>query len=302
MRIVTALGGNALLRRGEALTAGNQRHNIQIAARALAPLASQHELIITHGNGPQVGLLALQGEAYGSVESYPLDILDAETEGMIGYLVEQELMNCLPESRLCVTLLTQIEVNADDPAFRHPTKPIGPVYSRSQADRLAQQRGWNIARDGDAYRRVVASPRPQRILELDVIELLVCRGVIVICVGGGGIPVIKHPDSRYIGVEAVIDKDLASALLARELRADVFMMLTDVDAVYRDWGMAHARAIRQISTKALAEMTFASGSMAPKVVAARDFVEQTGGVAGIGQLKDATAILSGAAGTIITCQ
>lgn len=301
MRIVTALGGNALLRRGEALTAGNQRHNIQIAARALAPLASQHELIITHGNGPQVGLLALQGED-GSGESYPLDILDAETEGMIGYLIEQELMNCLPESRLCVTVLTQIEVDADDPAFRQPTKPIGPVYSRSETDRLAQQRGWNIARDGDAYRRVVASPRPQRILELDVIELLVCRGVIVICVGGGGIPVVKHPDGSLMGVEAVIDKDLASALLARELRADVFMMLTDVDAVYRDWGMAHARAIRQISSKVLAEMTFASGSMAPKVVAARDFVDQTGGIAGIGRLKDATAILSGAAGTIITCQ
>ena len=299
MRIVIALGGNALLRRGEAPTYENQHHNVRVAAQALAPLAREHDLIITHGNGPQVGLLALQGEAYGAGESFPLDVLDAETEGMIGYLIEQELMNRLPENKLCVTVLTQIEVDPHDPAFQRPTKPIGPVYSRCEAERLAQERGWHIAPDGEGYRRVVASPRPQHILELRVIELLADRDIIVICVGGGGIPVVKRPDSSLVGVEAVIDKDRASALLARQLKADVFMMLTDINAVYRDWGTPRSRAIRQISPRALKEMNFASGSMAPKVAAACEFVEQTGGMAGIGQLKDATTILAGAAGTII---
>ena len=302
MRIVVALGGNALLRRDEALTFGNQRRNIQLAAQALAPLARQHQLVITHGNGPQVGLLALQGEFYNPRESYPLDVLDAETEGMIGYLIEQELMNYLPEHQSCVTVLTQIEVDAKDHAFQYPTKPIGPVYGRSEAEKRAQERGWSIARDGENYRRVVASPRPLRILELGVIELLASRGIIVICVGGGGIPVVKHSDGRLVGVEAVIDKDSASALLARQLKADCFLMLTDVDAVYRDWGTPRAQAIQRISTEAIGQLTFASGSMAPKVAAACEFVEQTGGVAGVGRLKDATAILAGAAGTIITSE
>lgn len=299
MRIVIALGGNALLRRGEALTAANQRRNIGIAAAALAPLAREHQLVITHGNGPQVGLLALQGYAEKPGDAYPLDILDAETEGMIGYLIEQELTNQLPADRRCATLLTQIEVDPEDPAFRHPSKPIGPVYTEADARKLAGERGWNMAQDGAHFRRVVPSPEPKRILELGVIELLVSQGVIVICAGGGGIPSVRHEDGSLIGVEAVIDKDLASALLARELQADALLMLTDIDAVYQGWGTPGARAIRRISPQAIREFSFAPGSMGPKIQAACEFVEQTGGVAGIGQLQDAQAILGGKAGTVI---
>lgn len=292
MRIVIALGGNALLRRDETPTAANQRRNVRIAAEALAPIARRHDLVISHGNGPQVGLLALQDAAY------PLDILDAETEGMIGYLIEQELSNLLPDHR-CATLLTQIEVDPNDPAFGHPDKPIGPVYSEVEAQKLARERGWNMARDGAHFRRVVPSPGPQRIFELSVIELLVSQGVIVICAGGGGIPTLRREDGSLIGVEAVIDKDLASALLARELKVDALLMLTDVDAVYQGWGTPDAHAIRRITPQALREFSFAPGSMAPKIRAACEFVEQTGGMAGIGQLKDALAILDGKAGTLI---
>ena len=300
MRVVVALGGNALLHRGEPLTADNQRHNIKIAATALAPIAREHELVITHGNGPQVGLLALQGAAYKPDESFPLDILDAETEGMIGYLIEQELSNVLTDERHYATLLTQIEVAPDDPAFNHPSKPIGPVYTEAEARKHAREKGWSIALDGEHYRRVVASPRPQRIFELGVIKLLISQGVIVICAGGGGIPTVHREDGSLIGVEAVIDKDLASSLLARELKADAFLMLTDVDAVYKDWGEPGARAMRRISPQRIREFSFAPGSMGPKVGAAIEFVEQTGGIAGIGLLKDAHAILQGEAGTVIT--
>jgi carbamate kinase len=299
MRVVAALGGNALLRRGEPLTAANQRDNVRVAAAALAPLASEHELVITHGNGPQVGLLALQGAVYQPDEAYPLDILDAETEGMIGYLIEQELHNLLPAARRCATLLTQIEVDADDPAFEHPTKPIGPLYDAEEAARLEAERGWHIAPDGAHYRRVVPSPRPKRVFELGVIELLVSQGVIVICAGGGGIPTVRRADGSLTGVEAVIDKDLASALLARELGAVALLMLTDVDAVYRDWGSDQQRAIRSIAPQHLREFSFEAGSMRPKVAAAVEFVEQTGGIAGIGALRDAAAILNGDAGTLI---
>ena len=292
MRIVIALGGNALLRRGEPPTAANQRRNVGVAAGALAPIARRHGLVISHGNGPQVGLLASQGAAY------PLDILDAETEGMIGYLIEQELGNLLPDRRFA-TLLTQIEVDPNDPAFGHPDKPIGPVCSEIEAQRLAQERGWNMARDGAHFRRVVPSPVPQRIFELSVIELLLNQGVIVICAGGGGIPVVRRKDGGLIGVEAVIDKDLASALLARELKVDALLMLTDADAVYQGWGTPGARAIRRTTPQALRELDFAPGSMGPKVRAACEFVEHTGGVAGIGQLSDALAILEGKAGTMI---
>lgn len=298
MRIVIALGGNALLRRGEPPTAANQRRNVRIAAGALAPIARLHDLVISHGNGPQVGLLALQGSASKPDESYPLDILDAETEGMIGYLIEQELGNLLPDRR-CATLLTQIEVDPNDPAFGHPDKPIGPIYSEIEARRLAQERGWNMARDGAHFRRVVPSPSPKRIFELRVIELLVSQGVIVICAGGGGIPTVRREDGSLIGVEAVIDKDLASALLARELKADTLLLLTDIDAVYQGWGTPDASAIRRITPQALRELDFAAGSMGPKIRAACEFVEQTGGMAGIGQLKDALAILNGKAGTVI---
>ena len=299
MRIVAALGGNALLRRGEALTAENQRRNIRIAAVALAPIALEHELVISHGNGPQVGLLALQGAAYNVDEIFPLDVLDAETEGMIGYMIEQELINLLPVDRSCATLLTQIEVDPEDQAFRHPSKPIGPVYSKAEANNLAKQRGWHIAQDGDNFRRVVASPRPKRILELGIIGMLVQQGVLVICAGGGGIPVILRKDGSLIGIEAVIDKDLASALLARQLKADVFLMLTDVDAVYKDWSKPQQRAIRRISPQAIQHYAFAAGSMEPKIKAACEFVEQSGGIVGIGRLQDANAILAGEAGTLI---
>ncbi len=299
MRIVAALGGNALLRRGEALTADNQRRNIRIAAAALAAVAEHHELIISHGNGPQVGLLALQGAAYKADEIYPLDVLDAETEGMIGYMLEQELSNFLSRNRQLATLLTQIEVDPQDSAFQNPSKPIGPIYSETEAKRLAQQRDWQIVRDGTNFRRVVASPRPQRILEMAVIEMLVKQNVIVICAGGGGIPVVLGEDGRLCGIEAVIDKDLAGSLLARQLKADAFLMLTDVDAVYKDWPSPRQRPLRRVSAEAIKNEIFAAGSMAPKVQAGCEFVECTGGFAGIGRLQDAAAILAGSAGTLI---
>jgi carbamate kinase len=293
MRLVIALGGNALLRRGEPLTADTQRRNAQHAVAALAPLANEHQLVITHGNGPQVGLLAMQGSGN------PLDVLDAETEGQIGYLLEQELRNRLP-TRRCAALLTQVEVDACDPAFARPTKPIGPVYARDEAMRLARERGWSVAADGERWRRVVASPRPQRILELAVIELLLQQEVIVICAGGGGIPVVRCADGSHAGIEAVIDKDHASGLLARALKADCLLLLTDVDAVYRHFGLPQAEPIRQATTAELRKLAFAPGSMGPKIEAACEFVEATGGVAGIGRLEDAAAILRGDAGTRIT--
>lgn len=300
MRIVIALGGNALMQRGEPLAADIQRRNVKIAAAALAPLARRHQLVITHGNGPQVGLLALQGATGRPDEAFPLDVLDAETEGMIGYLIEQELANLLPAERRCATLLTQIEVDPRDPAFAHPDKPIGPAYAEAEARQLAQQRGWRIADDGGHFRRVVPSPRPLRVFELGVIELLVEQEVIVICAGGGGIPTVRRADGSLTGIEAVIDKDLASALLARELHADALLMLTDVDAVYADWGTPQARAIRRTTPQALRGQAFAPGSMGPKIQAACEFVESTGGMAGIGRLGDTQAILAGETGTIVS--
>lgn len=299
MHIVIALGGNALLRRGEPLTAENQQRNIKVAARALEPIGRQHELVISHGNGPQVGLLALQNSACRPGETFPLDVLGAETEGMIGYLVEQEMRSLLPDEQCFATLLTQIEVDPNDPAFTHPTKPIGPLCSEQEAKRLKRDRGWSIAPDSNGFRRVVPSPRPKRIFELSVIKLLLKNKVIVICAGGGGIPVVRREDGSLIGVEAVIDKDLASSLLSLELKAEAFLMLTDVDAVYTDWGEVSARAIRRISPSSLREFSFAPGSMGPKIEAAIEFVEGSGGFAGIGALEDAQAILQGEAGTVI---
>lgn len=301
MRVVAALGGNALLRRGEPLTAENQRANVAVAARALLPIALEHDLVLTHGNGPQVGLLALQNAAYRAGEAYPLDILDAETEGMIGYLLEQELGNLLPHSRSMATLLTRIAVDPEDPAFLRPTKPIGPVYERAEAERLAAERGWSIAPDGPAWRRVVPSPEPRRILELRVIEMLVPAGVLVVCAGGGGIPVVERQDGTLAGVEAVIDKDLAGCLLATSLHADAFLMLTDVDAVYEGFGTPSARPIRTVTPAALDPASFAAGSMGPKVAAARRFAEAAGlgGFAAIGSLADAAAMLAGEAGTVV---
>ena len=300
MRVVAALGGNALLRRGQPMTAENQRANIAVAARALLPIALEHDLVLTHGNGPQVGLLSLQNAAYKPDEEYPLDILDAETEGMIGYLLEQELGNLLAPGRPMATILTRIVVDPADPAFDHPTKPIGPVYDREAAERHAVEKSWTIAPDGNRWRRVVASPQPIRILEIGVIELLVRERVIVVCAGGGGIPVAAVPGGGYEGIEAVIDKDFAGALLATSLRADAFLMLTDVDAVYADWGTSDARPIHRASPAEMASRAFAAGSMGPKVEAACRFVRANSGFAAIGSLADAGAMLRGEAGTIVS--
>jgi carbamate kinase len=302
MRIVVALGGNALLKRGEPLTAQNQRDNVKVAARALAPLALEHSLVVTHGNGPQVGLLALEAAAYAGVESYTLDVLGAESEGMIGYMIEQELGNILPESVPFATILTQVEVDPADAAFQNPTKPIGPQYSREEAERLARDHGWTIGLDNGFYRRLVPSPRPKRIFEIRVVEWLVERGVVVICTGGGGIPTMLTPDGVLVGVEAVIDKDYAGALLAKSLKAEVFLMLTDAGAVWDDWGASDSRAIRRAAPEALESLSFAAGSMGPKVSAACDFARATGGRAGIGALEDAVAIIGGRAGTLVSTE
>ena len=305
MRVIVALGGNALLRRGEPMTAVNQRSNVRAACKAIAPLARDHELVISHGNGPQVGLLALQGSAYKEVDPYPLDILGAQTEGMIGYLIQQELGNELPFHRRLASLLTLIEVDREDPAFNNPTKPIGPIYAHEEAAALALEKGWVFKPDGASLRRVVPSPAPRRIFGIEPVEWLLEHHCVVICAGGGGIPVMyadtPAPAGRQlVGVEAVIDKDLASALLATDLRADVLLIVTDVDAVYTGWGGPQQRAIRRATPAALAESQFATGSMGPKVRAASSFVEQTGGLAAIGSIADTLALLHGQAGTTVT--
>jgi carbamate kinase len=298
VKIVIALGGNALLMRGEPPEAQVQRANIAHAAEAIAPLARKHTVVVTHGNGPQVGLLALQSEAYGAVRPYPLDILGAESEGLIGYLIELELENRLPK-RQVATLLTQIEVSLNDPAFKHPSKPIGPAYSEQDAKRLAQERGWSVAPDGRHWRRVVPSPEPIRIRELATIRLLVAAGAVVVCAGGGGIPVVTSPSGIVSGVEAVIEKDLTAALLAHLLGAEALLLLTDVDAVYFNWGGAQPLPVHEILPEELRKHDFAAGSMKPKVEAACRFVEAGGKVAGIGRLEDAVSILEGFRGTIV---
>jgi carbamate kinase len=282
------------------MTAENQRDNVRLAARQIALVAPGNEVVIAHGNGPQVGLLALQSAAYKEVEAYPLDVLGAQTEGMIGYLIEQELGNLLPYEIPFATILTQVEVDPHDPAFEHPTKPIGPVYRKEDAERLAKERGWRIAADGDSFRRVVASPRPRHIFEIRPIRWLLERGTIVICAGGGGIPTCYDDNRKLIGVEAVIDKDLCSALLAQELDADMLIIATDVDAAYVDWGTPDKRAIAQAHPDELERLGFASGSMGPKVQAAIEFVRRTGRDAVIGSLADIQAITERRAGTCVT--
>lgn len=298
MRIVVALGGNALLRRGEPLTAETQARNLKAASGAIAELGRDHGLVITHGNGPQVGLLALQDAAIPDAGNFPLDVLGAETTGMIGYMISQELRNQLP-GRQVATILTQIEVDPKDPAFHRPTKPIGPVYTEEEAVELAEHRGWAIARDGNGFRRVVPSPKPIRILEVDALRLLVGAGVIVICAGGGGIPVIFDPWGNVHGVEAVIEKDLSAALVARTVGADALLLLTDADGVMLDWGTSTERRIERATPEEILALELPEGSMGPKVQAAADFVTATGGFAGIGRLKDAKEILEGRAGTLI---
>jgi len=302
MLVVVALGGNALLRRGEPMTAENQRRSVRAAATALAPIATDHQLVIGHGNGPQVGLLAQQGAAYTKVATYPLDILGAQTEGMIGYMIEQELGNLLPFERPFATMLTMVEVDPNDPAFESPTKFIGPVYTQEEAEHLAAEKHWNFKLDGKAWRRVVPSPEPKRIFELRPIRWLLERNAIVIAAGGGGIPTMYERGNGHLlrGVECVIDKDLASELLARDLDADLFVMLTDADAVYLDWGSSHQKAIRRASPAALGAMTFPEGSMGPKVRAACRFAAATGKRAAIGALSDLTRIVAGDAGTTVS--
>ena len=298
MLIVAALGGNALLRRHESLDAEVAQRNVKVAAAALAELAREHQLVITHGNGPQIGLLALQSEAFRDVRTYPLDVLGAESEGMIGYLLERELGTVLG-SRPVATLITQTVVDALDPAFQRPSKPIGPVYDVDRAQALASERGWTVAPDGKDWRRVVASPTPRSIIELPTIRLLLEHGVVVICAGGGGVPVVVDSFGARHGVEAVVDKDLASALLARQLSADLLLLLTDVPAVEVDWGTANARPLTTVTTSELQQHQFAAGSMGPKVQAAASFVRSTRGRAAIGALTDAAAIVEGTAGTTV---
>jgi carbamate kinase len=299
MRVVVALGGNALLRRGEAPEADVQRRNVERAVeRSVAPIARRHELVVTHGNGPQVGLLALQAAAYRDVRPYPLDVLGAESEGMIGYLLDLALGNALPD-RDIATLLTQVEVDPDDPAFAVPSKPIGPTYSDAEVERLRAERHWALMRDGAGWRRAVPSPAPRRIREIGTIKLLLRAGVIVVCAGGGGIPVVATRDGGLRGVEAVIDKDLAAALLAESIEADALLLLTDVPAVWTRWPMSEGTPIRRATPAELRAQSFAPGTMGPKVEAACRFVERTGRMAAIGAIDQAEAILEGRAGTQI---
>jgi carbamate kinase len=302
MRIVIALGGNALLKRGEPMTADVQRKNVRTAAEAIAPVAESHEVVISHGNGPQVGLLALQGAAYKPDEAYPLDVLGAQTEGSIGYMIEQELGNLLPFEVPFATLLTMVEVDGNDPGFKNPIKFVGPVYDKAGADRIATEKGWTFKKDGERWRRVVPSPFPKRIFEIRPIKWLLDHKTIVICAGGGGIPTMYESGAhrKLVGVEAVIDKDLCSELLARELNADLFIMATDAEAVFVGYGTPESRAIYKTNPEAILSYSFPAGSMGPKVDAACQFAKVTGKTAAIGALADIPAIVRHEKGTLIS--
>jgi carbamate kinase len=299
MRVVIALGGNALLRRGQPMTADNQRANIRSAAERIAQVAEGNELVIAHGNGPQVGLLALQAAAYVDVPAYPLDVLGAQTEAMIGYVIERELGNLLPEEQPLATILTMVEVDRDDPAFGHPTKPIGPVYPRDHAVVLAADAGWSIAPDGAGFRRVVPSPAPTRIFEIGPIRQLLEHGTIVVCAGGGGIPTMFDESGDLRGVEAVVDKDATSAMLAEELDADLLVIATDVDGVYLGWGTPGQERLDRTTPDELDRLGLDEGSMGPKVRAAARFVRDTGRRAVIGSLDELADLVGGTAGTIV---
>jgi carbamate kinase len=300
MRIVVALGGNALLKRGEPMSADAQRANVRKAAAALADLARDHDIVVAHGSGPQVGLLALQAAALKDVSPYPLDVISAESIGMIGYMIEQELANVLPPATRLATLLTHIEVERDDPAFVRPEKPIGPIYRAQEAEAVRAAHGWPMVEEApDRWRRVVSSPLPKQIVQIEVIRMLVTAKVVTICAGGGGIPVVRDVSGVFHGVEAVIDKDRAAGLLAADLAADAFLMLTDVEAVYLDWGTPQQRPVRRARPDELSADQFPPGSMGPKVEAACQFAGTPGRIAGIGRLEDARRILEGTAGTTV---
>ncbi len=301
MRVVVALGGNALQRRGEPMTVESQRANVRTACEALAPVALEHELVISHGNGPQVGLLALQAAAYGELESYPFDVLGAQTEGMIGYFIEQELGNLLPFEKPLATVLTMTEVDPTDPAFAAPSKFVGPTYSEEEAHAKAAAKGWVVRQDGAVWRRVVPSPLPRRIFEVRPIRWLLEQGTVVVCTGGGGIPTMYAPGTRrLVGVEAVIDKDRSSAVLAQDVGADRLVIVTDAPGVCVDWGSPQQRLVSSAHPDALGELSFPAGSMGPKVEAACAFARQSGKVAAIGALADLNRLLAGTAGTHIS--
>lgn len=298
MRVVVALGGNALARRGEPMTADYLRSNVKSTCEALAGLARDHELVITHGNGPQVGLLALQNLAYQDVAAYPLDILGAETQGMIGYVVQQELANALVGEREVAGIITTTVVSEDDPAFDRPTKLIGPQYSAQDAAEAAAEYRWTIAKDGNAFRRVVPSPNPIEIVQGPLIRRLLNEGYLCVCVGGGGVPVRTDSKGRHIGVQAVVDKDLASAALAEQIQADTLVMLTDAEYVSQDWGTPQQRDILTASIDAISQLPFAEGSMKPKIDAAVR-VAKAGGRALIGPLDRLDDLLARKVGTEI---
>jgi carbamate kinase len=300
MRVVVALGGNALQKRGEPMTVDNQRANVKVACEALAPVALEHELVITHGNGPQVGLLALQASSFDEESMYPFDVLGAQTQSMIGYFIEQELGNLLPFSKHLATLLTMTEVDSDDPAFQDPTKFVGPVYSEEDAKRLAAENGWVVKQDGDKWRRVVPSPMPQRIFQVAPVEWCLEKGAVVVCTGGGGIPTMYEKGTRQlVGVEAVIDKDFSSMVLARDIDADMLVIATDAEAVFVDFGTPQQKAMASANPYALSEFDFPAGSMGPKVDAAIAFAK-TGKVAVIGALENLSAIMAGESGTRVS--
>lgn len=303
MRVVVALGGNALAKRGEPMTVDRQRANVVTACEQLAPVAMAHELVITHGNGPQVGMLALQAHSYDAETAYPFDVMGAQTEGMIGYFIEQELGNLVPMEKHLATLLTMVEVDPEDPAFADPTKFVGPVYTKDEADELAAKNGWTVKADGDHWRRVVPSPLPQRIFEIAPMQLMLENGVIVVAAGGGGIPTMYKPGTRTLtGVEAVIDKDFASAVLARDLEADLLVIATDTTNVFLDWGTPDQRAINRGNPDAFAALSFPAGSMGPKVDAALEFVRSTGNRAAIGSLDELGGLIEGTLGTQVSSE
>tara|TARA_Y100001960_G_C14784189_1_gene890250 strand:- start:35237 stop:36163 length:927 start_codon:yes stop_codon:yes gene_type:complete len=298
MNILIALGGNALLQRGEPLEAETQRINIKKVAEVVNKISEEHNVIITHGNGPQVGLLALQNLNYKETKPYPLDVLGAESSGMIGYMLIQELSNELGiYDQSVVNVITRTLVDKNDPAFNNPTKFIGPVYNKQESEEMKSKYGWEIKADGEYYRRVVPSPKPKKIIETNVIKELLEKKHIVVCGGGGGVPTIIE-NEKYKGVEAVIDKDLTSSLLAQELGVDAFIILTDVSCVYENYKQEDQKMIKHFPIFEFDENSYPDGSMLPKIKAAVDFSINNEGFSSIGKLEELEDIINKKSGTI----